>query len=259
MFHLYGLIIGVASITTLLLAEKKLHQHHFSPQLWWQVVPWLLLGALIGARLYHVLTDYQLYLSQPWQVFALWQGGLSIIGAVIGAAVTLLFVTYWKRQWNQSLLPPLVIADVMAFALPVGQAIGRLGNWVNQELYGLPTNLPWAIYIDPAHRFPAYINQSYYHPLFAYEALPLLFFTLYLWLQDQKSFYAVGQGWYFTTYLFFYGLLRFCLDYLRIDKSFFFGGLLGKNQVVMLILVIVSARILYTFSHSKNKILCQKN
>ena len=127
---------------------------------------------VVGARLYHVLTPSPStgitpawYFAHPLEILAIWNGGLGIYGALVGGALGLWLYTRRHRLDFWAWL------DIAAPAIPLGQAIGRWGNFVNQELYGAPTTLPWAIYIPPEKRLPGYAAFAYYHPTFLYESL----------------------------------------------------------------------------------------
>ena len=111
---------------------------------------WVAVWGVIGARLYHVITDYQLFEDDPLRVFQIWKGGLSIWGAVIGGAIAVIVITRRRH------MPTLVVMDCLAPGILVAQAIGRWGNWFNQELFGKPTTLPWGLEISLAHRPSGY-------------------------------------------------------------------------------------------------------
>lgn len=233
-FHLYGLLVGLGLVVTISLVELKLKTSSFKASEFWPAVMAMGVGAIIGARLYHVVSDWSFYqdnINLTWQI---WRGGLSIIGAVLGG---LLVLVGWAKGRGWSSHQGWLLLDAMAFGLPFGQAVGRLGNFVNQELYGPPTTLPWGIPIDPAHRLASYQSATHFHPLFAYELLPLLFFGGLLWKWGR---WPLGSGVYFWLYLTYYAGLRFGLDFLRLDKVTLGIGL-GSNQLVMLILFMVSS------------------
>src|SRR5260221_8301127 len=134
-FHLYGFILGIAVWVTILLAEYKAKQIHFSEKLFWELVVWEFVGGVIGARAYHVWTDFPLYQHHFWKAFYIWQGGLSILGVLIGCVGTLfLYVQTHRKRDGQTLnFNWKVFADVCVFGAPFGQAIGRFGNFFNQE------------------------------------------------------------------------------------------------------------------------------
>mgnify|MGYP002412755321 FL=1 len=138
--------------------------------------------------------------------------------------------------------------------MALAQAIGRWGNFVNQELYGAPTNLPWAIYIDPAHRLPGFENQAYYHPTFLYESLwNLANMGLLLWL-GRKYSDRLRPGDIFLTYLIVYPIGRFFLEFLRLDSSQVAG--INANQTLMAVIAVLASIALYLrhrFYHPPSK------
>ena len=213
--HLYGLLIGLGIVLGLLAAQKaqkKLGQANSKylqvnlEQLWL----WLFLPALVGARFYHAIDYWVFYSQNPVQVFYVWQGGLAIYGAILGGLLGLLAYTEVKKK-EQLLIYTL---DLLALALPLAQAMGRLGNFFNQELYGRPTSLPWGIYINPENRISQFLQSNYFHPLFAYEAILNLVLFGFLWWQVDKKRKA---GFWTGVYLIGYGVIRFGLEYMRIE------------------------------------------
>jgi len=222
-FHLYGLIVGLAIVVVYLITEKLVLKYGFSEKLLLKIALAILMSSVAGARVWHVLTDISLYKNNFWEVFYLWQGGLSILGALLAGWVCLKFLTK-KYHFDQRIL-----LDSLAFALPVGQFIGRWANYFNQELYGLPTTLPWKIFIEPVYRAGGYENFSYFHPLFLYEGLLVLIGWSFLIYLCKKNFYLFGSGQFFYVYIFYYLFIRFFLDFLRLERSQVVG-LLGLNQ-----------------------------
>jgi len=171
---------------------------------------WLLVPGIIGARTYHVIDYWDYYSEIPIEILKIWQGGLGIYGGIAGGLIGLLIYRQIHKQGIR-LLPTL---DVIVFALLIAQEIGRLGNFFNQELFGLPTTLPWGIWIDPENRLPGFEQFTRFHPLFAYEAIANILLLGLMWkLIGQKR----KLGYFFSLYLIGYGLIRFCLDFLRLD------------------------------------------
>ena len=235
-FYVYGLIIGLAIGVSIWLVEHKARQLNLKIN-WTQLIVWEIIFGVVGARIYHLLTDYQLYLGDFRAIFYIWNGGLSIIGAILGAVIGL----YCYDKITKKRINKLQILDLAIYGLPIGQAIGRFGNYVNQELYGLPTNLFWKIYIDPINRLPRYLDQSYYHPLFLYEAILMLLFGGWLWVLDyrgSKALKRVGTGSLFVNYALYYFSIRFCLEFLRLEKRMVMGNL-SINQLIMVGLIII--------------------
>ena len=253
-FHAYGLILAAAMLVGILLAEHKANQVGVSEQDFWSSLWWVLIGGIIGARVWHVVTDLQFYLHDSFGIFAIWRGGLSILGAIVGGAVAIVIPhkvagsLVNQRSRISSGMTLKMSLDLSVFGLPFAQAIGRLGNFVNQELYGLPTNLPWGIYIEPAHRTSEFNIYNYYHPLFAYEGLLMLVFGILVWkLRDLETkklksglsslvsqFFSLGSGAYFLMYLIYYSIVRFLLDFLRVYHQPFLNTGLTRNQVIIL-------------------------
>ena len=204
---------------------------------------WIVVGGVIGARIWHILTPTasnvaqgittMYYLTHPLDAIAIWKGGLGIPGAVAGGALA--FYLYARKrklhfgEW----------ADVFAPGLALGQAIGRWGNFINQEVYGSPSTLPWAITIDPANRLPEYQDIATYHPLFLYESIfNLLNMGFLLWLSRKYTDKLKG-GDVFLTYLVSYPIFRFFMEFLRLDSSMV-GGI-NANQTMMLVIAVASA------------------
>lgn len=240
----YGIILMLGAVAGAVLATREAKKRGYSPDIVWDLMIYLLIGGIIGARLWHVLTPTPTagvtagwYLTHPLDALNIRKGGLGIPGAVIGGLIAMYFYT---RKHNLNFLH---WVDIAAPALALGQAIGRWGNYVNQELYGAPTNLPWKLYIDPQHRLPGYENISYYHPLFLYESLWNLANMFILLTMSWKYGDRLKDGDIFLTYLVIYPIGRFLLDFLRLDKPVV-GGL-DINQVVMIIVAISAATLLF--------------
>lgn len=235
--HWYGLIIGVSVVLAIQLVLLKAKQRGFETAEIEDLILPVVLAGIIGARLWHVLTDWQIYQNNMMSALYVWQGGLSVLGAVAaGTAV----VVYRYRNQAQKLMQ---LLDISVFGLPFAQAVGRLGNWINQELYGYPTNLPWAIYIAPEKRLPQFSNEAFFHPLFAYEAVGMVLFGVALWSWDAWLTHhkkpSPAAGLIFGLYVAWYCTLRFALDFLRIEKGSGVLGL-GINQSVLLVVLTVT-------------------
>ena len=227
--HLYGLLVGIGVSVGCLLAERHTKVHHRDVAEFWRVMMFVGVGGLLGARLYHVWTDWQLYQNNLSAILAIWNGGLSIIGALMGGAIGLLIGTKFRGDELRFYL------DVAALSLPLAQAVGRLGNYFNQELYGLPTSLPWGIFIAPRYRVIGFAEFDRFHPLFAYESLGLVaFFAVARYLESKKN-WRLGSGKLALFYLAFYGLFRGCLEFLRIEKSTVATTGWGVNQIILLV------------------------
>ena len=193
---IYGFIISFAILTCLLLGEKRIATKDIG--FYWNLALVTIISGLIGARVYHVIDFWGYYSADPIKVLYFWRGGLGIWGGIIGAFIcSSLYIKLKKERLVYWL-------DLMAGILPLGQAIGRWGNFFNQENFGYPTTLPWGIYINsvPGQKF---------HPLFLYESL----LSLILFLILNK--FTRGSGKVIVLYLFGYSVIRFFLEFLRID------------------------------------------
>ena len=192
----------------------------------WDVLPWVVIPGVIGARLYHVIDWWWYYRDHLSLIPAVWTGGLGIFGGIFGG---ILGLWLWCRRHQQKLVEWL---DFVAVGLPLGQAIGRWGNYFNQELYGLKTDLPWGIYIQAA--------GARFHPLFAYESLwdLVVFAVVSLRLPrfhsgQVRSGPAGRSGDVFALYLGLYSLGRFGLEWLRLESW-------PVNKIISLGLVVLS-------------------
>ena len=238
--YFYGIIIMCGVLAAIWFSIKETTRRGLDSEYIWDMVPWLLFAGIIGARLWHVLTPSEsmgvgasYYFSHPIEIFNIRRGGLGIPGAVIGGFIALL--VYSKKKG----LDFLAWTDIIAPGLALAQAIGRWGNFANQELYGPPSNLPWAIFIDSAHRLPGYENYSHFHPMFLYESLWNLFNFFLLLVVSQKLKSKLLSGDIFSIYLIVYPIGRFFLEFIRLDASYV-GGV-NANQVTMAIVAVCSA------------------
>jgi len=205
----YGIMItlGVTAAITISVIEAK--RRGLSTEHLLNMALFILPLGIIGARLYHVIDEWSFYSQNPGLIVG--GRGLGIFGAIIGGAVGLLIYTRWKG------LSTLRWLDIVAPGLILAQAIGRWGNFFNQELYGYPTDLPWGIYIDPAHRLSGYEAFSHFHPLFLYESLWNVLGCILLLLVGRRFKERLLNGDIFFLYVIYYSVGRFFLEGLKID------------------------------------------
>lgn len=227
----------MAILITTLVAEKRIKLDKQNNELFWGFVIAVIVGGLIGARLYHVSSEWNYYASNPIRILEIYNGGMALIGGIIGGVFSAYFYT---KKHKLSLIYYL---SVTSSVLPLAQSIGRWANYINHELYGLPTTLPWAIYIPNQFRINGYENYETYHPLFLYESI--LDFLLFIYLQKQihkvnlnnenKRMSIIGK------YLVGYGIIRFSLEFLRINAWNIYG--FNVAQILALIMIIIGFRI----------------
>ena len=235
----YGLFVVSGIIAAFYIILKLAEYYDLEKNTIVDIGFWIVLWGIIGARLYHVGLEFSYYHANPINILKIWNGGLAIHGAIIVGALTGFYlvkkheISFWK------------LAAICAPGLALGQAIGRWGNYFNQELYGLPTGLPWGIPIDAINKMPEYYNYAFFHPTFLYESIGniiifLILISLQAWMinrQKQSDFYLILCV---TLYLMLYSCLRFSTEFLRID---FTPTLLGLRfpQLMSLVLFLVSA------------------
>ncbi len=218
--HFYALLLMGGMLAGAWLSARRAAARGFDPEQVWNGLMWAVIPGLVGARLYHVLTpspasglSTAYYLQHPEQILAIWNGGLGIYGAILGGALGIWI--YAKRQ-HQPLAPWL---DVCVPGLALAQAIGRWGNFVNQELYGAPSNLPWAITIPIDKRLPGYETIATYHPLFLYESILNLIACLALIYIGRRFKDRLLNGDLMLLYLLMYPVIRILMDFLRLDSA----------------------------------------
>jgi prolipoprotein diacylglyceryl transferase len=207
----YGLAIALGILAAVAIARRRWAARGGDPDEISAIVVWAVLAGFVGARLYHVVTDWRRFEGRRWDVFAVWEGGLGIPG---GLALGVLVGIWAARRRG---LPALPLLDVVAPAIPVAQAIGRFGNWFNQELYGRPTDLPWGLEIDPAHRPTRFADVTTFHPTFLYEALWNLALAALLVAIERRWHPRPGQ--LFAGYVVGYATGRLWVEALRVDPA----------------------------------------
>jgi prolipoprotein diacylglyceryl transferase len=229
----YGLSIAVGVLVGLTVGRRRWAARGGDPADVSWLVTWAVIAGIIGARAYHVLTDYHRFQGQWLDVVKVGEGGLGIPGGLLAGVVT--GVVLARRRG----LPAARLLDVVAPAIPIAQAIGRVGNWFNQELFGRPTDLPWGLRIDAGHRPDGYAQVSTFHPTFLYEGLWNLALAGALVLYERRR--PDGRpGRLFALYVGGYGLGRLWVEALRIDEATRIAGV-RVNIWVSLVAIAASA------------------
>jgi len=248
----YGIIIVVGILVGGFVATREARWRGENSDRIWDALIWIAIAGIIGARLYHVFSTpagctetapscgWPWYRNHPLDALMIWNGGLGIFGALlVGGLVVLIYARRHK-------LPLARYLDIAAPALLIGQAIGRWGNFVNQELYGPPTNLPWGIPIDAAHRYGAFtdlvrypLETTRFHPDFLYESVLNVIGFIVLIVVARRLRLRLRDGDIFLLYLIWYPANRILVESLRPDAWTVNGGL-ATAQLVSLVLMAVA-------------------
>ena len=214
----YAIMILIGIVVAALWTSRRLSKRGAEPGVILDILLWAVVLGIIGARLYHVFThpsDYFYPGANLFNVFAIWEGGNAIFGSLIGGAVGIWIACRISglRFWS--------VADALAPALLLAQAIGRLGNYFNQELFGLPTNLPWGLQIDSGNKaIPVGLpDNTLFQPLFLYEIIWNVIGVVVIILLERK--FRLQWGKTLAVYLIWYGVGRSYLESIRIDPSEF--------------------------------------
>lgn len=242
--HWYGLLMSLAMLAAITLSVYIGKRYlNIEKEKIFDLAFWIIITGLIGARFYDVLLQLPYYINYPRQIIQVWQGGLAIHGGIIGGLIVIYFFSK-KYQFSFFQLTSLVVPG-----LALGQVIGRWGNYFNQELFGLPTNLPWGIPIMFNRRPNDYLEFTFFHPTFLYESLGcFLILLLLLFIYERakkknnltKNFYV----WSTAIYVISYSLLRFFLEFIRLDETPVVGFLrwpqiISLAAIVAAILIII--------------------
>jgi prolipoprotein diacylglyceryl transferase len=238
----YGVLIALGAYLGLRLLVSRYEKAGGDPELA-ERTSLLAIGAgLLGARLGYVIPRTDHFLANPQEILAIWQGGLAFFGGVFLAAA----VCLWYVRSRGGDIPAML--DAAAPALPLAQAIGRWGNYFNQELYGRPTDLPWALRIDPERRVAGFQDATTFHPTFLYESLwNLSLVALLLWADRRR---VDGERWLRRgslgfLYLIGYGVGRFWTELLRIDTAERYFGMSRNNWVALAVILIGIAGLIW--------------
>jgi prolipoprotein diacylglyceryl transferase len=233
--HAYAICILLGIVIAIWLTNRRLTARGAEPWVILDVAIWAVLLGLLGARLYHVATHPGDFFGENfefWRIFAIWEGGNAIFGSLLGGAVGVLIACRITglRFWT--------VADAIAPGLLLAQVLGRLGNWFNQELFGLPTDLPWGLEIDrPNAAIPSGIpDDALFHPTFAYEMLWNAAGVVLILVAERRL--RLQWGRVFALYLIWYGAGRTWFESIRLDPSELFLGVRSNVWAAVIAVVL---------------------
>jgi phosphatidylglycerol:prolipoprotein diacylglycerol transferase len=241
--HWYGILMGTAFALGTLLAYRQTKKEGYDPEHIMNLLMFIVPAAIIGARAYYVLFELHRYTDNFWKVFAVWEGGLAIHGGLIGG--TLAGVWYVRKNH----LPVLKMADIIAPSVIIGQAIGRWGNFINQEAHGGPVSEAFISKFPEFIQKQMFIQGQYVHPTFLYESVWNIFvFFILIISRTKKKF----DGQIALMYLVLYSVGRFFIEGLRTDSLMI--GPLRTAQLISLVLIVVSVIGMVYLSRRKSKL-----
>lgn len=248
----YGVFMVLGIIAAILISFWLAKYYNVSENLIFDLFFWVIIGGIIGARIYDIFLNFNYYLIYPLQTLKIWEGGLAIHGAIIaGIIIILIFARRQKFSfWEMGAL--------IVPGLALGQAIGRWGNYFNQELFGLPTNSPIGIPIDIANRPVQYIFNDFFQPTFLYESLGCLLIFIFLlslnfYFIKRKKLNRQFYVWSVSLYMILYSILRFGLEFIRTDETPYFSGLRFPQIVSLFIIILFLLIIIFQSNAPKEK------
>jgi phosphatidylglycerol:prolipoprotein diacylglycerol transferase len=226
----YGLVLAAAILASYFIARANAWRFGLSKEEVDKVAFWLIVVSFLSARVYFVVSQLSYFQANPSEIFQFWKGGISIFGALLGG---LAFVYLYTRKKIYSVWQ---LLDLIAISLPLGQAIGRFGNFFNYEAYGTPTDLPWKMFVPVENRLQ---TAEFYHPAFLYEAIAslIIFFVLFSFRGRLKS------GNLALIYLIAYSSIRFIIEFIRLD-SIYLGEFKLQQMVALLILIVAASALI---------------
>ena len=232
----YGLFIALGVLIAWNVTRRRFAARGGDPAVAERIVMRMLVFGFLGARLAYVSTHLSRFEGEWWKVIALWEGGLALFGGLTAGAIAMYF---YAKRWDADMSD---LLDAVAPAVPLAQALGRWGNYFNQELFGTPSDLPWAIEIDPSNRPAAYPVAETFHPTFLYESVwNIALAGLIVWIGKT---YPRMRGRLIAVYFIGYGLIRFLLELIRTDTAFRLLGL-SRNGWVSVGVVLLGLIVLF--------------
>jgi phosphatidylglycerol:prolipoprotein diacylglycerol transferase len=250
----YGIIIVSCILIGCYIASVEAKRRGQDPEHIWNGLILVIVFGLIGARLYHVISSpqglvrgFEYYRQNPVEIFMIWQGGLGVFGMVAGGLLAIFLYARWQK------LDFLVWLDIVAAPLALGQAVGRWGNFFNQELYGYPTAVPWGIPIGMQYRLPQFADlpeTARFHPTFLYESIWNFVVFLILMYVGRRYEARLLRGDIFLLWAILYPLGRFLVEFQRPDA--WMVGPIAAAQLVSLV-VIIAAMVIMVYRHRSRR------
>ncbi len=232
----YGMFVVIGTLIALGITLKLAKRANLPIDKVFDLSFYTIIGGILGARIYHILLELPYYIKHPGSILKVWEGGLAIHGGIIAGLAIIFF--YCKKNKLDLWLSAAIITPGLA----LGQALGRWGNYFNQELFGKPTDLPWGIPINIMNRPNEYIAYEYFHPTFLYESLGniVIFTTMLILVKKIIDKKTIPAHMAVLCYLSLYSLLRFSMEFLRTDTTLIITGGLRWPQIFSLILLLTS-------------------
>lgn len=234
-FHIYyyGIVLALAILVGVIISDRIAVKKYSLSDLVYDISPYIIIGGIVGARLYYCILNAGYYLKFPLDIFNIREGGLSIHGAILGGALVLYFIAKNRGIGFGKL------CDIITLGVPIAQAIGRFGNFFNSEAFGYPTDLAWKMYISPEHRPSEYKLSEYFHPTFLYESVLdiVIFVILYRFIFSKEQ---ANCGVICAWYLILYSLVRLFIEALRVDCVSYICNI-PTPQIVSILIIIVSS------------------
>jgi phosphatidylglycerol:prolipoprotein diacylglycerol transferase len=251
----YGVLVMLGAIVGAWFAEKEIRRRGENGEAIWDAMVWVLPIGILGARLWYVVNSIlggsTYYLDNPIKILYVWEGGLHFFGGLLFGAAALYF--FLKKNGMDTWL----FLDAIAPATLLGQALARPANFINQELYGQPTKLPWGIPIDAGHRLAQYadlnnfpVDSTRFHPTFAYEMVSNILIVLLLWWLSRRYEEELKPGALFSLWLIFAGLSRTFIEFFRPDQPRIGGTFISFTMIVAFLMAVVGA-IMYLARYGK--------
>ena len=224
--HVYGILMGIAVATAYVVTVTRYERFGGDRRVAERAAFWAVVIGFLGARLAYVSTHTEKFSEDGWLFpIKIWEGGIALFGGLTFGTLAVL----WVMHRAGGKFP--MFLDAVAVGLPAAQAIGRWGNYFNQELFGTPTTVPWGLEIAPRFRPDAYSDAATFHPTFLYESMGNVGVVLFLlWIERRLN---MRQGRLFTIYMMLYGAMRFLLELMRTDTAFRFLGLSRNGWVAL--------------------------